>query len=222
MKRAWPLIFVSVLGLAVFLWGCAPVNLYHVSVRYEPTKPVGPLKEGQKGKKLVVTLFRDMRKVDDPVKMGWVLERGGKKLYVLPERDYPDKAVTEAASNYLHHQGFSILESHPSWDLEEGTIDGRWGDIVIGGAIEEMWVTCDNSDPFMPAKTFAARVKLKVVLADGRTKRIIYKTEAEAEVIAKDFPFSEEKLSRHLNSALRIALEKIFTDEKVTRVLTDL
>ncbi|HOJ52709.1 MAG TPA: hypothetical protein PLT64_09450 [Syntrophales bacterium] len=222
MKRKAGLVAVLVIGGIVLFLACAPgPEMYHVSLKYDPGigKAVGQV-AGEK--KVVVTMFRDVRSVDDPVKMGWVTHPGGKKLWVMPVKEYPDVAVTEVVSEYLRHQGYRVEAHHPLWDLKDETIDAGLGDILVGGTIEELEVTCDNADRFSPVKKYTARVRIKFVIADGKNRRVVFKTETEATSSLKDVSFSTEKLERQLNDALAEVMEKAFSGKEMVRILRNL
>lgn len=217
-------IFLSALliGFVLFFTACMPgPEVYHVALKYDPAG-VRHIPKIEERKHLVVAMFKDARPVDDPVKMGWVLHPGGKKRWVMPEEKYPDLAVTEAVSEYLRHRGFDVDRRHPRWDLKGDSIDEKWGNLVVGGAIEELEVTCDDADRFNPIKKYHARVRLRVVLADGKQKMVIYQTQTEATASLTDLSFSREKLEKQLNNALFEVIEKAFTGKEMTRLLSNL
>lgn len=219
-KRIW--VFFVVTLLAGILFSCAPgPEIYHVRLRYDPVG-AGTSQEIKGEKLIAVTLFRDVRPVDDQVKMGWVLHPKGKKLWVMPEEKFPEVAVTEAVKEYLRNRGFRAEARSSHWDLKDETIATGWGDFIIGGAIEELEVTCDDSDRFNPVKKYQARVRIKFVLADGKQKRVIYRTEAEATTSLKDVSFSREKLEKQLNAALFEVLNKGLGGKEMSRLLNAL
>ncbi|MCX7981688.1 MAG: hypothetical protein N2572_02110 [Syntrophales bacterium] len=206
--------------IAVICWilSCAPGReMYHVKLKYEPMS-VKPLFEAGERKHVTVAFFRDARTIDDPVKMGWVSHPKGRR-WVMPEEKYPDVAVTEAVREYLKSCGVSVEAQHPRWDLTEESIEANWGHIILGGAIEELEVLCDDTDRFNPVKKYQARVKLKVVLADGKRKKIVYRTEAEARMSLQDISCSPEKMEKLLNAALYEVLERIFAGKEMVQLL---
>ncbi len=205
---------VAIWGLVVglFLWGCVTPEIYHVAIRYEPGNPPAKVSPDVQKRLIVVTMFLDRRDIDDPVKIGQVLRPGGKKVHVLPEHMLPCESVTESVTDFFRRLSCSVAGNHPSWDLQEATIDPSWGDIIIGGTIEQMEIICDDSSYFSPVKEFKARVRLAVTIADGKDKRILYRTQAEATNTLRDISFSQEKMEKQINSALSEVIEKLFAD----------
>jgi len=91
--------------------------------------------------------------------------------------------------------------------LTESSILPDWGNILIGGSIDELQVVCQD---LLPTKKYQAKVKLTVYFADVRKQFIFYKTMAQSSSSLEHILFSEEKLEAQMNSALSDAIEKIF------------
>ena len=188
--------------------GCAP-SLYHIDVRYVPTKRLPQADAAVKKETLTVANFRDLRTIDDPLKVGYVLKPQGKKIYILPSQTKIPDAVTAGVREYFHQAGYSVSGVKPEWDLREETIDPAWGNLLVGGVINKLEVVCDDSEPLSPVKTYSAVVNLGITFADVARKRIVYRTSVEGSASLKDVSFSVEKLEGQLNGALADVIERL-------------
>jgi hypothetical protein len=190
--------------------GCTSTPLYTINVRYEPAKSPPAVEEAVKKQVLTVANFRDLRTIDDPLKIGYVLKSDGRKIYVLPDKTKTTEAVAAAVRDYFYRAGYSISGVKPEWDLREETIVGSWGDILVVGDINKMEVICDDSQPLSPVKTYSAVVNLGITFVDVGRKRVVYKTSAEGSASLKDVSFSVGKLENQLNGVLTDVIEKLF------------
>jgi hypothetical protein len=197
-------------AFSIMAAGCTSVPLYTINLRYEPAKAPPVAEEAVKKLALTVANFRDGRTIDDPVKIGHVLKPDGRKIYVLPEKVKAAEAVAAGVRDHFYRAGYSVSGMKPEWDLREETIDGRWGDIMIGGVINKLEVICDDSQPLSPVRTYSAVVNLGIIFADVAGKRIVYKTSAEGSASLKDVSFSIDKLENQLNGVLTDVIEKLF------------
>jgi len=197
-------------AFSIMVAGCAGTPLYTINIRYEPAKAPPVAEEAVKKHALTVANFRDGRAIDDPVKIGHVLKSDGRKIYVLPERVKAAEAVAAGVRDHFYKAGYSVSGMKPEWDLREETIDGKWGDVLIGGVIHKLEVVCDDSQPLSPVRTYSAVVNLGIVFADVAGKRIVYKTSAEGSASLKDVSFLIDKLENQLNGVLTDVIEKLF------------
>lgn len=211
----------ALLLLAINLIACAP-SLYSINMKYEPTAGLRPA-DGAKGKFLVtVATFEDSRKIPDKMKIGQVTKVDGGKIPVFPKYVKPKEAVTAGMKEYLGKAGFTISGEKPAWDLKADSLRKEWGDLVIGGTIEDLNVSCED---LMPSKKYRAKAKLTVYFADVKKKWIFYKTTAESSSSLDHVLFSEQRLENQMNGVLSDVIEKIFeggeAERKITATLQD-
>jgi len=194
---------VAVLG------GCARTSLYGIDMRYVPVKPITVQERPCGDHRVAVAVLRDARAGGDPLRIGTVIEPGGSRVPVLPERITAGEAVSSGIRSYLVRSGCTVAEGAPAWDLREDTIRPEWGDILLGGTIDALEVTCDRSDRFNPLNRYKARAKLTIVMADGKTRKIVHRTTVESTSSLEDLGFSRETLAAQLNGVLSDAIERI-------------
>lgn len=207
--RVLPVIFLLLL-LAV-LAGCSRTSPYIIDIRYESTKTPVPADVAMKNRIMAVANFNDVRKIDDTKKVGYVLKPDGKQVLVFPDKVIAADAVTVGVRDFFYRSGYTVAGPHPAWDLKEATIGDGWGDVVIGGDINKLQVVCDDSQTLSPVRTYTAVVNLEIVVANGKTKKILYKTSAEGSSSLKDVSSSVDKLQSQLNGALTDVIERLFT-----------
>jgi hypothetical protein len=195
--------------LVVALAGCAGPNVYSIDVRYVPAKPLGVPERPCGDRTVTVAVFQDARPSGDALWIGRVVEPGGGRVPVLPGRVTAGEAVSSGIRSYLARSGCTVTEGAPAWNLREETIRPAGGDILLGGAIDALDVTCDRSDRFNPVNRYRARVKLTVVVADGKRGKILYRKTVESTSSLEDVGFSRETLQAQLNGALTDAIERI-------------
>ncbi|PKN35384.1 MAG: hypothetical protein CVU61_03685 [Deltaproteobacteria bacterium HGW-Deltaproteobacteria-19] len=198
-----------VLTAAAVLWGCAPITLYSIDMRYAPVKPISVGERPCGDRHVAVAVFRDARPAGDPLRIGTVIEPGGGRVPVLPEKVTAGEAVSSGIRSYLVRSGCVVAETAPAWNLKEDTIRPEWGDILLGGTIDALEVTCDRSDRFNPLNRYKARAKLTIVMADGKDRKIVHRTTVESTSSLEDIGFSREKLAAQVNGVLSDAIERI-------------
>ena len=118
----------------------------------------------------------------------------------------------------LFKSGYTISPGRPAWDLNEAAIRPEWGTILIGGTIDDLDVTClDN----LTMKRYSAKVRVTLVFADVRNKRIFYKVTSESSSSLDHIVFSEEKLESQINGALSDAMEKAIEVQETGRQIRE-
>jgi hypothetical protein len=199
-----PVTMVVCLLLLVSVIGCAP-NLYSVDMRYKPTKAI-PLAvtDGRKFS-LTVATFIDHRKMDDTLLIGRVVKSDGSSIPILPKYVKAQDAVASALRELLIQSGYGVSPEKTVWDLQENTIRPDWGAILVGGAIEELDVTCLDT---ISRKRYSARTRVTLVFADVQNKRIFYRVTSESSSTLDHIIFSEETLESQINGVLSDAMEK--------------
>jgi len=203
-------------GLTALI-GCTP-KIYNVDLRYHPTKNIAPAFAD--GRKFTVTVARfiDRRTIDDTLLLGRVITSGGTSTPVLPRYVKAPDAVADALRKLLVQSGFNVSPEKTVWDQQEKTILPGWGTILIGGAIDELDVTClDN----IPIKKYSARARVTLVFADVQKKKIFYRVSSESSSSLEHIVFSEEKLESQINGVLAEAMEKIFEGKETARQIRE-
>jgi hypothetical protein len=158
-----------VMGVAFFLFACAPKTQYPIHVRYVPQEGKPQAKTAPAGQMVTVARFIDTRGLDDPSIIGTRTKRNRKTVPLVSSEGEPAAKITEAVETYLFPKGYTVRGETPQWNLELSTIDPRWGDWVIGGAIEQLSV-----DVASHVRTvYECTLTLKVAIAStGNTKTI--------------------------------------------------
>jgi len=185
-------------------------------MKYEPTHTIKPVADQGKFTVTVAT-FEDHRKVPDPLVVGEVIKSDGEKIRVFPKYVSPQDAVSAGVRGYLKKAGFSASPKKPLWDLKNDSIREDWGDLLIGGSIEELSVSCRED---LAAKKYQARIKLNIVFADVRNKFVFYKTMTQSSSSLEHVLFSEERLENQVNGVLADAIEKVFEDSEAQRKIS--
>jgi hypothetical protein len=198
------------------LWasiGCAP-KLYSIHMRYQPTKTIPPaLTDGRKYS-LTVASFIDRRKIEDTLLIGRVLKPDGSSIPVLPKTIRAADAVAGALRELLGRAGYAVSPERPAWNLEENAILPDWGTLLVGGAIEDLEVTCLDA---FPRKRYGAKARVTLIFADVQQKRIFYRITSESSSTLDHIVFSEEKLEEQINGVLSEAMEKAIEGPETAR-----
>ena len=215
---------ITVLGLLVFclcINGCAN-SIYSVNMNYDAVGANIPayLKNDAKGSNAVITIagFVDTRKVDDPMVIGRVVEKDGMKTLVLPKYTKPTKAVTIGIKRYLSKAGYEIAGAAVQWDLREETMPKVNSNLIIGGSMSELELTCRKG---FPTDLYKAVIKLNLVLADPAKGKILYRSSVESNTSLEHVSFSEARLEEQINIAMGDAIEKIFEDRNMAQKLKE-
>ena len=208
--KIWSMVFVVAL-----LAGCTPF-LYSVDMKYVPTRTFSKA-PGVDGPIVVtVATFQDSRKIEDKMLIGRVIKAGGKRLPVLPKYVKPSNAVTVPVKEFFRLAGYRVATESPAWDLQESSINKGWGPILVGGSIDELDITCQDS--FTITK-YTAKVKLTIYFADTLKGKIFHKVTTESSVSLDHILFSEERMEQQLNAALSNAIDKMFEGRDVANII---
>lgn len=196
-------IIICLLLLASMI-GCAP-KIYNVNMRYQPTKVIPPAVTDGRKFSLTVAAFIDHRKMDDTLLIGRVIHSDGSSIPILPRYVKAEDAVAAALRELLIQSGYGVSPEKAAWDLQENTLRPDWGRILVGGAIEELDVTCLDT---ITRKSYSAKARVTLVFADVQKKRIFYRIASESSSTLDHILFSEEKLENQINGVLSEAMEK--------------
>lgn len=212
-----------VLMIALGISGCANTKNYSINMNYDAQKAVIPayMKADQKALQSIIGLaeFNDTRKVDDTLVMGHVIEKDGQSFLILPKYTRAAHAVAEGIRQYLRKAGYNVSGVGPRWDLKAETMPQMSNSkILIGGAIEEMDITCRRD---FPSNSYKTKIKLTIYIADMVNKKILHHANVEATTSLEHISFSEERLGEQASVALGDAIEKMFSKKEVAQKLRE-
>ncbi|RLA78286.1 MAG: hypothetical protein DRG33_05725 [Deltaproteobacteria bacterium] len=181
-------------GLFLLLWffGCATVAQYVITVDPFPTP-----REAPSGREVLVTEFVDARRVDTPQLIGRKGDKGVPLLLSLT----PSTLLSREVRDFLLREGFQVKGEAPSWDLSPEGLDPSWGDLVVGGRLERLWIEVGGG--------LAPRCKVQIevsfaIAREGKVERRRVEVEEERRLSG----FDEEKLSRLLGTLLAEAIRR--------------
>ena len=210
-KRMQGLIFLA-LVMALSVSGCATSGIYSISMDYDAENAVIPfyLKPDEKALQSIIGVaeFTDKRKIEDPLVIGRVIEKGGARVLVLPKYSRPTHTVADGMRQYLRKAGYNLSGVVDLWDSNEKTIP-RISHIrvLIGGTIEEMEINCRRD---FPTNTYTTKLKMTIHVADMQERKVVYRTTVEATTSHEHVAFSEDRLGYQASVALGDAIEKTF------------
>jgi hypothetical protein len=214
LRHAGMLVCLLLLVSAV---GCAP-KLYNVNMHYQPTKAIQPVATDGREFGLTVASFLDNRKMADTLLIGRVVKSDDSVIPILPKYAKAADAVASALRELLIQSGYGVSLQKVVWDLQENTIQPEWGTILVGGAIEELDVTCLDT---FPMKQYSAKTRVTLVFADVQKKRIFSRVTSESSSSLEHIIFSEEKLESQINGVLSEAMEKAIEGPETGRQIRE-
>jgi hypothetical protein len=203
--------------ILLILQACTPA-LYHVNLKYEPTGTSRKMAKIGHDSPITVAMFNDIRLIDNKRQLGSVITIGGSVIPILPEDMKVSDAITMNIREYFFLSGYRVSNDVPIWDLKKETINKGWGEILVGGNIDELQIVCDDS---FPVKTYRTKVTLTFVFADVTKKKIFYRSSIDGSASLEDVSFSEDILNKQINAALSDALEKILNDSVMRKKFED-
>ena len=151
---------LTIFAAVVLLCACAPVTHYPIHVRYAPEGEGGETQTALTGQMVTVAKFIDKRGLDDPTIIGTRTKRNRKSVSFVSSHGEPAVKIAEAVETYLFAKGYTIRGETPQWDLKLSTIEPRWGEWVIGGAIEQLSVEVTSHVRTVYECTLVLRVAL--------------------------------------------------------------
>ncbi len=212
-------VLILICAAVSFLGGCGPsVKSYVVDMRYlYGGVPDGP--DGREKAAINVARFRDGRMIPDrrvigTVKAPWWSDG----IPVVPKAGMPADIVTDGVKAQLAKGGFALSGPAPVWNLEEATLDKAWGRYVLGGVIEELFVTGKNDPPFSYND---ASVRITFVLGNtetGMVKRFTQEQEGYQTLVS----VNEGDLQRQINSVLSQAIAEGLYEDRVRSALKEI
>ncbi len=208
--------------ISVFIFtGCVGPSLYSVNIYYDAEQAAIPayLKADKTSIAIIsVAEFTDTRQMDDRLVIGRVTESDGTKVLLLPKNVKATKAVANGIKEYLRKAGYKVPNKIEQWNLKEQNMPQGVANILIGGNIEDLEISCLKGFPTNSCKT---NIKLNFVFADVTKGKIIYEGKVESNYSKEYALFSEEVLGEQAGIALGDAIEKLFTEKMVAQKLKE-
>ena len=228
MKKNGRFVLKITVGFLLIAFGLAQAGFatvpsrYNIDLHYDSAKAVIPAQlkaEGKlRGVVIAVAEFSDARQVDDTKAVGWVKELDGSKVKVFPKTTQPTQIIADGIKDYLKKAGYKIADKTAFWDLKEGNLPKGSGKVIIGGAIEEMDITCWTG---VFSNDYKISMKLSLVIADAARGRILYKGNVTVSSSRTDTTFSEGQLGYEAGLALGDAIEKMFEGKTVAEKIKE-
>jgi hypothetical protein len=219
--------FLSLVSLSLLValgfCGCAAPSIYTINMNYDANDAVAPvyLKPDQKALQSIIAVaeFADVRKIDDPLVIGRVVEKDGLKVLVLPKHTRPTQAAAQGVRHYLRKAGYNVSGVVDRWDLQEATIPQPANSrILIGGSIDEMEINCRRA---FPTNAYTTKIRLTLYVADVVHKRILHKATVEATTSLEHVSFSEDRMGYQASIALGDAIEKTFEKRELAQKIRE-
>jgi hypothetical protein len=196
------------MAVVVLVFACAPKTHYPIHVRYTPEEAGPQTKTALTGHMVTVARFIDERGLDDPTIIGTRTKRNRKTVPFVSSQGEPAAKITEAVETYLFNKGYTIRGENPRWDRELHTIDPRWGDWVIGGAIEQLSVEVAST----VRTVYECTLVLKVAIARIEDKKTIREHTINLSSSYTTGIFRSTTAERMINKLIAQAIEQTLED----------
>jgi hypothetical protein len=216
--------FIYICGLlfaAFIVSGCAGPNLYSVNMYYDAmTTNIPQYIKADKDSVTIISIaeFNDSRTMDDRLVIGRVEERDGIKTLVFPKQVKAATAISNGIKEYLRKAGYKVPGKIEQWDLKEQTMPQGVANILIGGNIDELEISCRKG---FPTNTYTATMKLTIVFADMTKGKILHQSKVESSYSKENIWFSENILEEQADMILANAIEKLFEEKAVMQKLKE-
>lgn len=188
-------------GLLLALAACGGPRTYLLDLQYRsgaaPERQAGPLPS------VAVNFFADVRESPDRVKIGTLTNPQGGTDTFIPARLGVDEVVTQAVADSLARRGHAVKQIQ-GWDLTPASAQPAWGDVLVGGQIQEFWITGERA--LLNTKT-AAQVRLKAIAVASRTREVLWEGTLSAAAETTEVLFSEKQVAATASKALSRALD---------------
>ncbi len=211
--------YLTGLCLVLCVLACARASYYRINLTYLPQKNMPGADSSLQRHIITVAGFNDERNSTDPSAVGRRIKSDGAEMKAVSQQMQPGSAVAAVTKDFFFRHGYTVYGGIPDWDLNEKTIDSRWGVLVVGGDIEELDVVCTSA---FANVQYEAKVRLRIVFADVQRKKILYTRTLESTSTYRHVRFQEERLQEEINAALSTAIEKIFEDDKVASLIDEI
>ncbi len=188
---------IILIVLLLVVASCAGVSNYPLELSYKPEVRKAPAEKGN----VTVLLFNDKRKVRDKKVIG-MKDDETRFVSLIGE---PASAVSNAFRAYLGSKGYSAVTVNEPWDGNVRSLKPEWGDIVVGGDIEDLAI---NTTMGIPKIEYICSVKLLVIVADARKETILHQERVDASSSYVTVYFSRDKAEELINETLADAMKK--------------
>ncbi len=199
---------LTVMAAAVLLFACAPVTHYPIHVRYAPEGEGPQAQTALTGQVVTVAKFIDKRGLDDLTIIGTRTKRNRKTVPFVSSQGEPAANITEAVETYLLTKGYTVRGETPQWDLELSTIEPRWGNWVIGGAIEQLSVEVTSH----VRTVYECTLTLRVVVASIQDTKTIREHQINLSSSYTTAIFRATTAERMINKLIAQAIEHTLED----------
>lgn len=193
-------------GGLLLLLACGGPRTYLISLQYRPAAPAeqqpGPLPS------IAVNFFTDVRERPDRVKIGTLTDPQGVTDTLIPARLGADEVVTQAIADALAKRGHAVKQIQ-GWDLTPAGAHPAWGDVLVGGQIQEFWISGERA--LVNTRT-AAAVRLKIVAVASRTREVLWEGTLSTSAESTEVFFAEEQVAATASKALSRALDLFLTN----------
>lgn len=196
------------MSVVVLVFACAPKTHYPINVHYAPQGGEPQAKTALAGQMITVAKFIDARGLDNPRIIGTRTKRSRKTVPFVSSQGEPADNITEAVKTYLFSRGYTVRGETPRWDRELDTIDPRWGDWVIGGAIEQLSVEAAST----VRTVYECTLVLKVAIARIEDKKTIREHTINLSSSYATGIFRTTTAERMINKLIAQAIEQTLED----------
>jgi hypothetical protein len=188
----------------VLLTGCAEKGPVLLTPSYSPTRPAVAVK---KDSVVRVGPIRDSRGIGSSLVGKKTVS--GQADDIMVQLALSD-VVTKMLKQAFDARGFIVKSIMDPEVPRPGSLS-----LLAGGEIKTLWME-STSGPFLT--TLHATIALKIMVGDAAEKKII-KTLDINSTIDRTMFYSREKLDKTLSNALSSALDQVFEDETIRKVL---
>ncbi len=199
---------IIVLGL-IFVCSCAPVTMHPIHLRYAPEQALPQRDEKLKDKTITVTAFADARGATDQAIIGIRVDLEDKEIPFVSSPGNPAVEVTRAFKTYLSQKRYTVRGETPVWNLDPQGISQEWGDLVIGGSIEELSLMVKSQDVRV---VYECKLKLKVAVVDVEKRIHKYRETIESSSSYQSATFYVRTAEKRINKLLTQAVESALRD----------
>lgn len=194
MKRALCLVLV-------FFAACAAVSNYPLDLSYVERSP----RTGDGKGTITVARLADKRAIADKRVIG-TRENDAPFIALLDE---PSAALAKGLAKHLDARGYTVNRLNEVWDGSAGTLNADWGDLAVGGSLEEFSIVVRGD---LVKSEYTCTVRLNLVFADPRTKEIRHRERTEVSSSYTTVGFSRERAEELANKALSEAVERALAE----------
>jgi hypothetical protein len=194
---------------AALVAACAAITPYPLNLRYTPPAGRAQIQEQPKSRVVTVAAFHDERAVADPRIIGRRMTYKGLAIPFVASDAQPVVEISRAMQASLAHEGYTVRDETPQWDLNPQTVQRAWGDWVVGGAIEDISLEAKSS---LFRTVYECRLKLRVVAVDVRQNKHMVRGNIELSSSYTTFAFRLQTAERMIDKLIAQAVEAALAD----------